>query len=774
MAAMVLLTLSTDDPDFPSHRAAHRQFLRDTSKFKEVVKFTDRDIRNKIQYTHRLLYLKDVVLARILDDPTFSVLNSLIFFHHVDIIQYITSDDEHCQKLFAIIKDEEEPMEKKKIAVLFIQNCCAVAKNIQPANREKLYMALIKYGLFSVVNFALRHHDASVRVAGTDIFVSLIDSDPSTVRVHMNEEGNGTDGSLMHTLIELLLVEVDLGVKSQMADAIKILLDPTLTHAALESMHRHGAEGNKRGSMQHSAYHQAQQQQYAEIHKIFVGQFYASCVQRLFQPFNDLEHREDMNSLTVQELNLYTHLVEIVCFFARHHGGELSLFVRSENLHAKIARLLRSRKKYMRLVALKWFRTCIGLPDSTHRDEMMREQLFEPILDIVYETMPRDNLLNSACLEIFDYIRGQNIRPLLQHLGSLYRDRLHAITYVPTFRALLAQYEENVRPSRILEADNSFTTEPDTPPLGSHHPHLSNRRQLFESFSGKPGNDADFPDDDDDFDGDMIDDDESALPMAPILRSQPNGRPTSKAPLVDYPDDDDEDDDEDDDDRGRHVDLLASSPDPQREKKSSDDTNNSSDLPRLEGFPDVDNSDSHRGRKRSVTPRSSSDDCARPHRSSQSSLTPIKRRRSDAEDEDDELGKLMTRAKRRNSSASTTPNNNNKSQRNTDLSPPFGPDDVHHGEDSGGQSPTLPADSPTQDTTTRSGPGHGHTLRRKGSMKSKNESSTAAHTNGNSKVSIKLSLGGSKGHHPHSHSQQHQKTSASSRRNTSNEDEGGG
>jgi protein phosphatase-4 regulatory subunit 3 len=690
------------------------------------------------------------VLARILDDPTFSVLNSLIFFHHVDIIQYITSDSEHCEKLFAIIKDEEESAENKKIAVLFIQNCCAVAKNIQPANREKLYTTLISHGLFSVVSFALRHHDASVRVAGTDVLVSLIDSDPNTVRNHMIEEGNRKDGSLMDTLIELLLVEVDLGVKSQMADAIKILLDPTLTHAALESMHRHQPEGNKRGSMVNW-----QQQQHAEFNrilKIVVTQFYADGVQKLFQPLNDLEHREDMNSLTVQELNLYTHLVEILCFFARQHNYDLTAYVRSENMHAKIARLLRSRKKYMRLVALKWFRTCIGLQDATHRDEMMREQLFEPILDIVYETMPRDNLLNSACLEIFDFIRAQNIRPLVQHLGSLYRDRLHAITYVPTFRALLAQYEENVRSARILEADNSFTTEPDTPPLNTMLPSLPSRREMYESLTGKPANEADFPDDDDDFDGDMIDDDESALPTAPILKSHPpNGHVNSKGPLVDYPDDDD-DDDEDDDDRGRYVDILASSPDPQREKKSSDDTN-TSDMSRLEDSPDID----LRGRKRSVTPRSS-DDCARSNRTSQ---TPSKRRRSDAEDEDDELGKLMTRAKRRNSSASTTPNTS-QSQHNN-RSPPSRPDgsdpDLHR-EDSGSQSPTLPADSPTQDTMQPS-PGHGHTLRRKGSLKTKNE--TAA-TNG--KMSIKLSLGGSKGHHKNSHHK-----NSSSGRTTSNEEQ---
>lgn len=36
---------------------------------------------------------------------------------------------------------------------------------------------------------------------------------------------------------------------------------------------------------------------------------------------------------------------------------------------------------------------------------MIKNKLFEPILNIVIETMPRDNLLNSACLEFFEFIK---------------------------------------------------------------------------------------------------------------------------------------------------------------------------------------------------------------------------------------------------------------------------------------------------------------------------------------------------------------------------------
>ena len=56
--------------------------------------------------------------------------------------------------------------------------------------------------------------------------------------------------------------------------------------------------------------------------------------------------------------------------------------------------------------------------------------------------MPRDNLLNSACLELFEFIKKENIKPLLTHLVEHYRVVLEGITYVDTFRALVARYDQ--------------------------------------------------------------------------------------------------------------------------------------------------------------------------------------------------------------------------------------------------------------------------------------------------------------------------------------------
>lgn len=73
---------------------------------------------------------------------------------------------------------------------------------------------------------------------------------------------------------------------------------------------------------------------------------------------------------------------------------------------------------------------------------MTHSNSFGLILDIVYETMPRDNLLNSACLELFDCIRRGNIKPLIHHVVEKYREKLQHINYVDMFQNLILRYDQ--------------------------------------------------------------------------------------------------------------------------------------------------------------------------------------------------------------------------------------------------------------------------------------------------------------------------------------------
>src|SRR3984957_4421338 len=96
-----------DDPEFPAHKANYREFLHQTSRFHQPIPIHDDPILRKIHHTYRLQFMKDVVLARALDDSTFNVLNSCIIFNQIDIINYVQQDPMFLRDVVRLYVDED-------------------------------------------------------------------------------------------------------------------------------------------------------------------------------------------------------------------------------------------------------------------------------------------------------------------------------------------------------------------------------------------------------------------------------------------------------------------------------------------------------------------------------------------------------------------------------------------------------------------------------------------------------------------------------------------
>ena len=87
---------------------------------------------------------------------------------------------------------------------------------------------------------------------------------------------------LTDILIELLLIEDDLGVKSQMADAVKILLDPNQNMQSLDAISRTNSEFMAK-IRNHTTPHADS----------FASELYKESAKKLFKPIIDLEKREE-------------------------------------------------------------------------------------------------------------------------------------------------------------------------------------------------------------------------------------------------------------------------------------------------------------------------------------------------------------------------------------------------------------------------------------------------------------------------------------------------
>lgn len=230
-------------------KANYRDHLSDPKLYREVVPIRHGPTQTKIHQTYRLQYLKDVILARIIDDPTFSMLNSFIFFHQVDIVQHLQSDSVFLSELFALFEtpdlnpsnqDDElmigptlpkpaipQPKETESFvyptslsqeqhdqqhgAILLLQQFCGLAKNLQIAARNTFYRTLADRGLLRVLERALmrtthflnkaaaqaahittteEEQEHSLRVATIDILMMVIDHQPNAVRAYCLKDYN--------------------------------------------------------------------------------------------------------------------------------------------------------------------------------------------------------------------------------------------------------------------------------------------------------------------------------------------------------------------------------------------------------------------------------------------------------------------------------------------------------------------------------------------------------------------------------------------------------
>jgi protein phosphatase 4 regulatory subunit 3 len=319
--------------------------------------------------------------------------------------------------------------------------------------------------------------------------------------------------------------------------------------------------------------------------------YHDEASKRLFKPLKDLEKRDRMDNLAIQEVMLFSHLLEILSYFVRQYALRNRLFLLSDPLAPRISQLLSCPEKHLKLSVLKYFRICIGLHEQFHNRQFITHRLFEPILNVMFETMPRDNLLNSACLELFEFIKRENLKDLTVHLVETYREKLEQVTYINSFKELIEKYEKFIAPP----PDNLSFTSVETEQTPSRH-NLNGGQTRWHDMKN-------VDDDEDSYLHSQPEDDEDDSQFSSVLKPVVNGASPIK-PLVDYTDDDDD------------IDILAEDASPARALQSS------------EPAPAV--------RHETPTP---------PERV-------VEKRRREEDDEEDELSKL-SQPKRRSSTSNT-------------------------------------------------------------------------------------------------------------------------
>ncbi|XP_054677784.1 serine/threonine-protein phosphatase 4 regulatory subunit 3B isoform X2 [Grus americana] len=412
----------------------HREFLTKTAKFKEVIPITDSELRQKIHQTYRVQYIQDIILPTpsVFEENFLSTLTSFIFFNKVEIVSMLQEDEKFLSEVFAQLTDEATDDDKRCELVNFFKEFCAFSQTLQPQNRDAFFKTLAKLGILPALEIVMGMDDLQVRSAATDIFSYLVEFSPSMVREFVMQEAQQSDDDilLINVVIEQMICDTDpeLGGAVQLMGLLRTLIDP-------ENML---ATANKTEKSE------------------FLNFFYNHCMHVLTAPLlaNTSEDKCEKDAVVgsaksnticpdnYQTAQLLALILELLTFCVEHHTYHIKNYIMNKDLLRRVLVLMNSKHTFLALCALRFMRRIIGLKDEFYNRYITKGNLFEPVINALLDNGTRYNLLNSAVIELFEFIRVEDIKSLIAHIVENFYNALESIEYVQTFKGLKTKYEQ--------------------------------------------------------------------------------------------------------------------------------------------------------------------------------------------------------------------------------------------------------------------------------------------------------------------------------------------
>ncbi|RCN52899.1 hypothetical protein ANCCAN_00894 [Ancylostoma caninum] len=409
------------DPAHESPRK-HREFLYEKAKFREVLPIANDELKEKIHQTYRVQYLQDVCLPApsLFEENLLSVLNSYLFFNRIDIVNMLQKDKRLMKELFDQLRDPETTVARRRDLAFFLKEFITLSQGLPPngaQSKDNFFKNLQANDVLGTIEPCIKSPDPDTRTTIVDMLALLVDHSPQLVRDYLLRQAK--DKSDDEVLLNRLLVhmqtdrDAELTSGSQVSQVLRTLLDP-----------------DNMVSMQKSDRSE------------FLSLFYQRSIYTLVRPM-----MENVKGGTIKRddycmANRQSLVVRLLCFCIEHHSFSMRQHCISNDLLNKVLVLLQSKHHFLALGALKMLRTVLAVKDDFYNRYIVREKVLDRVVECFVRNGARYNLLNSAMLELFDYIRSEDIKPLVKYTVENHMAAFEDVTYVKLFSDLKIRYEQ--------------------------------------------------------------------------------------------------------------------------------------------------------------------------------------------------------------------------------------------------------------------------------------------------------------------------------------------
>ncbi|KAJ4833837.1 hypothetical protein Tsubulata_022444 [Turnera subulata] len=408
------------DPEV-SHVQSYRKFLKEHVVYKEAIPIKDQLVQSKIHQTYRVGYLKDVVLARVLDEATVASLNNIIHTNNAIVISLLKDDNSFIQELFARLRSASTHPESKKDLVYFLHEFCSLSKSLQMVQQLRLFRDLMNEGIFDIVTDALQSQDKKLVLTGTDILILFLNQDPNLLRSYVVRQEGIT---LFGLLVKGMITDFGEDMHCQFLEILRSLLDS------------YTLSGAQRDNIVEIFYEKHLGQ--------LIDVITASC------PAVDASQSSGKSSgfggrienQNVVKPEILSNICELLCFCVLHHPYRIKCNFLLNNVIDKVLMLTRRREKYLVVAAVRFVRTILSRHDEHLISHFVKNNILKPIVDAFVSNGNRYNLLHSAVLELLEYIRKENLKSLLRYIVDSFWSDLVRFEHLASIQSLRIKYEQ--------------------------------------------------------------------------------------------------------------------------------------------------------------------------------------------------------------------------------------------------------------------------------------------------------------------------------------------
>nr|XP_044996449.1 protein PPP4R3C-like [Jaculus jaculus] len=384
----------------------HREFLMQNAKLKEIVPITQPELKQKIEQIYRIQYIHDILLPTpsIFEENLLSDITNFILCHKTEMVTMLQN--------------------------VFCKELCAFFQTLESQIKDALLKTLINLGIITTLKISMNMDDYQIKVAAVDTFGYLVEYNPCMVQEYaMQEAVECEDNDLViNKVIEQMACDIDphLACATHLKEIIWCVLDPENMDITDDICAR----------------------------SEFLNFFYTHCMNNLIAPLlaatspnnnedNICEPNEEKScSDNYQTAQLLELILDLLTFCVQYHAFYMKNYILKKNLLKKVLVLLNSKHTFLTLRVVRFMKGMIGLKDELLNHYIIKKNLFEPIVKVFLLNGTRYNMLNSAIIEIFEWIRVENIKSLVSHIVQKFYQAFESIEYVQTFKGLKIKYEE--------------------------------------------------------------------------------------------------------------------------------------------------------------------------------------------------------------------------------------------------------------------------------------------------------------------------------------------